>query len=68
VDDEQAFRSLTLLVAVCEQALVELQGAASLADIPNLVGKIDAARDAAVEALAGLSNAGTVERLTRRAF
>jgi hypothetical protein len=51
---EQAFRSLTLLVAVCEQALVELEmSAVVLAD--DLVPKIEATRDAAVKAALTLS-------------
>jgi hypothetical protein len=47
---EQAFRSLTLLVAVCEQVLLEFERAQMNA--PDLVAKIEATRDAAVETAA----------------
>jgi hypothetical protein len=49
-DQEQAFRSLILLVAVCEQALLEFETAQRNA--PDLVAKIEATRAAAVETIA----------------
>ena len=55
MDQEQAFRSLTLLVAVCEQALLEFDGAQMIA--PDLVAKIEAAHDAAVETIAVIGKA-----------
>ena len=45
-----AFRSLTLLIAVCEQALLELEAAqVKLSD--DLAAKIEATRDAAVKTI-----------------
>ena len=48
---QEAFRSLTLLVAVCEQALLELE-AAHVNLSGDLATKIEAKRDAAVETIA----------------
>jgi hypothetical protein len=50
VGKQEAFRSLTLLVAVCEQALLELE-AAQLKLSDDLAAKIEATRDAAVETI-----------------
>ncbi len=45
-----AFRSLTLLIAVCEQALLELEAAqVKLSD--DLAAKIEATSDAAVKTM-----------------
>jgi len=51
VGKQEAFRSLTLLVAVCEQALLELE-AAHVNLSADLATKIEATRDAAVETIA----------------
>ena len=48
---QEAFRSLTLLVAVCEQALLELE-ASDVKLAGDLTAKIEATRDAAVETIA----------------
>jgi hypothetical protein len=51
VGKQEAFGSLTLLVAVCEQALHELEEAhVNLS--ADLAAKIEATRDAAVESIA----------------
>jgi len=50
VGKQEAFRSLTLLVAVCEQALHELE-AAHVNMSGDLAAKIEATRDAAVETI-----------------
>ena len=49
--EQEAFRSLTLLVAVCEQALLELE-AAHVKLSGDLAAKIEATRDEAVETIA----------------
>jgi len=49
VGEQEAFRSLTLLVAVCEQALLELE-AAHLNTL-DLADRIASTRDAAVQTL-----------------
>jgi hypothetical protein len=55
VGKQEAFRSLTLLVAVCEQALLELE-AAQVKVSDDLAAKIEATRDAAVETLGCSAN------------
>jgi predicted short-subunit dehydrogenase-like oxidoreductase (DUF2520 family) len=50
-----AFQSLTLLVAVCEQALFELEAARMNA--PDLVAKIESTHDAAVETILAMGKA-----------
>jgi hypothetical protein len=54
-DQAQAFASLTLLVAVCEQALFELEEARMNA--PDLVAKIESAHDAGVETILAMGKA-----------
>ena len=47
--EQEAFRSLTLLVAICEQALFELE-AAHVKLSGDLAAKIEATRDACARA------------------
>jgi len=54
-DQEKAFASLTLLVAVCEQALFELEEADI--DAPDLVAKIESTHDAAVATILAMGEA-----------
>jgi len=54
-DQEKAFASLTLLVAVCEQALFELEEADI--DAPDLVAKIESTHDAAVATILAIGEA-----------
>ena len=54
-DQAKAFQSLTLLVAVCEQALFELEAAHMNA--PDLVAKIESTHDAAIEAILAMGKA-----------
>jgi hypothetical protein len=54
-DQTQAFASLTLLVAVCEQALFELETAG--VNAPDLVAKIESTHDAATKAILAMSKA-----------
>jgi hypothetical protein len=54
-DQRKAFASLTLLVAVCEQALFELEEADTNA--PDLVAKIESTHDAAVATILAMGKA-----------
>jgi hypothetical protein len=54
-DQAKAFASLTLLVAVCEQALFELKEAR--VNAPDLVAKIESTHDAATKAILEMSKA-----------
>ena len=54
-DQEKAFASLTLLVAVCEQALFELEE--TDIDAPDLVAKIESTHDAAVATILAIGEA-----------
>jgi hypothetical protein len=54
-DQANAFASLTLLVAVCEQALFELEEARINA--PDLVEKIESTHDAAVATILAMGKA-----------
>jgi hypothetical protein len=61
-DQERLVRALTLLVAVSEQVLLELDGVASSSEA-ELGPSVAKARDAAVEALTNRSSASKVNEL-----